>query len=188
MRNLLLFGLAILVLIALFGDGGLEVSPMVSPALDFAPNLEFKPAISYAPDRSVTTNNIETNIEHQTVIVQQPAPQYQGGEGVSIVDPAGGQCQPLPGETIVNGPHSHGECTVQDEAGNKFFLNASGARWLLASAPGVTATPLQPASAPTLEQMQAAYLRNGGRLPLTWSWFGEERKRRYLADRAETWK
>ena len=39
MKNLLLFGLAITVFIALFADGGLEVSPTVSPSLEFSPAL-----------------------------------------------------------------------------------------------------------------------------------------------------
>lgn len=196
MKNILLLGLAILVLIALFGDGGLEVSPSVSPSLDFKPALEFSPNVSYAPDRSVNTTNIETNIEHQTVIVQQPSEgilqrvQTLGRDesgGLTIIDPPGTTCTPLPGETIVNGPDIKGACTVQDAAGNRFFLNAVGSRWPLASTPGGNAGQLQPASEPNLEQMQAAYLRNGGSLPFNWSWFGEDRKRRYLADRAETW-
>lgn len=182
MKNLLLFGLAILVLIALFGDGGLEVSPTVSPSLEFSPALEFKPNVSYAPDRSVTTNNIETNIEHQTVIVQT-GPQPATTNGVTVIDPAGAYwCSPAAGETIVNGPDAKGACTVQDAAGNRFFLNAAGSRWPLANG-------LQP-QAPdlSLDQLQAAFLRNGGQLPWLWDTRSEAAQMDWLKEQAETWK
>jgi len=188
MKNILLLGLAVLLLIALFGDGGLEVSPTVSPSLKFSPNLEFSPNVSYAPDRSVNTTNIETNIEHQTVIIQQPATQHQSGGGVAIVDPAGTTCTPLPGETIVNGPDIKGACTVEDSAGNRFFLNASGSRWPLASTPGVASVqPLQPATELTLEQLQAAFLRNGGNLPYLWDFQTQAGQIDWLMEQAETW-
>ena len=187
MKNLLLFGLAITVLIALFGDGGLEVSPTVSPALEFSPNLEFKPNVSYAPDRSVNTTNIETNIEHQTVVVQAPPSSVTSGAvgGSSTVDPAYNLCQPAAGETIVDGPDGHGACTVQDASGNRFFINAAGVKWLL----GGTQTALQaPDAGLSLDQLQAAFLRNGGQLP----WFGDTRSEAaqmdWLKEQSETWK
>lgn len=207
MKNLLLFGLAITVLIALFGDGGLEVSPTVSPALKFSPNLEFKPNVSYAPDRSVNTTNIETNIEHQTVIVQAPAANGMGavdGHGVTLLDPSAPGATNLdcfglyPGERVYNGPDAQGACFVQNEQGQKFFVNRSGVRWLLngtvEQANGLTPlapapTPLSPADGgPTLDQMRAAFLRNGGELPFGWSWWAPYSQERWLKEQAATWK
>ena len=197
MKNLLLIIVGFLILVALFGDGGLEVSPTVSP--EISPSFDFSPNVGYAPDRSVT--NIETNIEHQTVVVQPATQSYQwnGQTGLSAttVDPPYRECDPLPGETIYEGPDGRGGCKVIDAQGNRFFINPAGSRWPLANDGGAIqqwveanrqGQALQPATEPTIEQMQAAYLRNGGRLPLTWSWFGEERKRRFLAGQAETWK
>lgn len=203
MKNLLLIIIGFLILVALFGDGGLEVSPTVSP--DFSPQFDFSPNVSYAPYRSVTTiesqTNIDTNIEHQTVIVQPVTPSYQwnGQTGLSAttVDPPYQECDPLPGETIYEGPDGRGGCKVVDAQGNRFFINPAGSRWPLESDGGAIqqwveanqqGQALQPATEPTVEQMQAAYLRNGGRLLLTWSWFGDERKRWFLADRPETWR
>ncbi len=184
MKNLLLFGLAILVLIALFGDGGLEVSPSVSPALKFSPNLEFKPNVSYAPDNSTT--HIDTNIEHQTIIVQQPAGMYQpsagAAAGVTLIDPPTQFCSPAAGEIIVGGPDAKGACTVQDAAGNKFFLNAAGSRWPLGNG-------LQPQGADlSLDQLQAAFLRNGGQLPWFWDTRSEAAQVDWLKEQSETWK
>jgi hypothetical protein len=197
MKNALLWFIGTLVVIAVFADGGLEVSPTVSP--EFSPSFEFAPNVQYSPDRSVT--NIDTNIEHQTVIVQPLTPSYQWNGQTSLsattVDPPYRECDPLPGETIYEGPDGRGGCKVVDEQGNRFFINPAGSRWPLESGGGAIQQwveanqqqqALQPATEPTVEQMQAAYLRNGGRLPLTWSWFGEERKRRFLASQAETWK
>ena len=189
MKNLLLFGLAITVLIALFGDGGLEVSPTVSPSLEFSPALEFKPNVSYAPDRSVTTNNIETNIEHQTVIVQAPPSSVTSGAAVggsSTVDPAYNLCQPSPGETIVDGPDGHGACTVQDANGQRFFVNAAGVKWLLGNAP--TAALQAPDNGLSLDQLQAAFLRNGGQLPWFWDTRSEAAQMDWLKEQSETWK
>jgi hypothetical protein len=207
MKNLLLIIVGFLLLVALFGDGGLEVSPTVAP--DFSPQFDFSPNVSYAPQTTTVEQqtNIDTNVEHQTVIVQ---PVVQGGYGWSgetglsatTVDPPYRECDPLPGETIYEGPDGRGGCKVIDEQGNRFFINPAGSRWPLANDGGAVqawveqnrangganGAALQPASSPSLEQMQAAYLRNGGSLPLTWSWFGEERKRRFLADRPETWR
>ena len=195
MKNLLLFGLAITVLIALFGDGGLEVSPTVSPALEFSPNLEFKPNVSYAPDRSVTTNNIETNIEHQTVIVQAPPSSVTSGAsvgGVGLIDsesPAGPGCTNLyPDEQIYNGPDLQGACFVQNAEGQKFFINRMGTRWLLGGSVA-DANGIQPQAADlSLDQLQAAFLRNGGQLPWFWDTRSEAAQMDWLKEQAETWK
>lgn len=185
MKDILLLALAILLAIALFADGGLEISPTVSPSLKFSPSVD----LQYNP--STTTierqTNIGTNIEHQTVVVQpvqvQPMP-----NGVTLVDPAFRLCQPLPGETITSGPDTKGACFVQDAAGNKFFLNAAGSRWPLAATPGGI-TPLQPQAADlSLDELQAAYLRNGGELPILWDFRSEAGKIEFLKARAETWR
>lgn len=186
MKNILLLGLAILVLIALFGDGGLEVSPTVSPALKFSPSVD----LQYSPSTTTieSQTNIGTNIEHQTVIVQ-PVQSVPQGSGVTLVEPVGGPgCQPLPGETITEGPDVKGACFVVDSAGNKFFLNAAGSRWPLAATPGGI-TPLQPQAADlSLDELQAAYLRNGGELPFLWDFRSEAGKIEFLKARAETWR
>lgn len=195
MKNLLLFGLAILVLIALFGDGGLEVSPTVSPSLEFKPALEFKPNVSYAPDRSVNTTNIETNIEHQTVIVQAPPSSVNSGAvggGVTVLDNesmTGPGCTNLyPGEKIYNGPDLQGACFVENEQGQKFFINIKGVRWLLGGSVA-EANGLQPQSADlSLDQLQAAFLRNGGQLPWFWDTRSEAAQVDWLKEQSETWK
>lgn len=195
MKNLLLFGLAILVLIALFGDGGLEVSPTVSPSLEFSPALEFKPNVSYAPDRSVTTNNIETNIENQTVIVQAPPSSVTSAAavgGVTLIDgesPAGPGCSNLyPGEQIYNGPDLQGACFVQNAEGQKFFINRMGTRWLLGGSVA-EANGIQPQAADlSLDQLQAAFLRNGGQLPWFWDTRSEAAQMDWLKEQSETWK
>ncbi len=195
MKNLLLFGLAILVLIALFGDGGLEVSPTVSPSLEFSPALEFKPNVSYAPDRSVTTNNIETNIEHQTVIVQAPPSSVNSGAatgGVTVLDNenmTGPGCTNLyPGEKIYNGPDLQGACFVENEQGQKFFINIKGTRWLLGGSVA-EANGIQPQGADlSLDQLQAAFLRNGGQLPWFWDTRSAAAQMDWLKEQSETWK
>jgi len=195
MKNLLLFGLAVTVFIALFADGGLEVSPTVSPALEFSPNLEFKPNVSYAPDRSVTTNNIETNIEHQTIIVQAPPSSVNDGAaagGVTLIDgesPAGPGCANLyPGEQIYNGPDLQGACFVQNAEGQKFFINRMGTRWLLGGSVA-DANGIQPQGADlSLDQLQAAFLRNGGQLPWFWDTRSEAAQMDWLKEQEATWK
>lgn len=210
MKNLLILALAVLVLIALFGDGGLEVSPR----LDFKPNLEFKPNVSYGTETTYTTRvdtyvESQTNIENQIVVMAPPASSGgggDGGQGVTLLDPAGGatnlDCFGLyPGERVYNGPDLQGACFVQNEQGQKFFVNRSGVRWLLngsledangAGAAVVVApapTPLAPADGgPTLEQLQAAFLRNGGQLPWFWDMRSEGAQIDWLKEQAETWK
>lgn len=121
MKNLLLITIGFLILVALFGDGGLEVSPTVSP--EIAPRFDFSPNVSYALDRSVT--NIDTNIEHQTVIVQPltPSSQWSGDTGLSAttVDTPYRECDPLPGETIYEGPDGRGGCKVVDSVRQSFL-------------------------------------------------------------------
>lgn len=122
MKNILIIALIVLALIAMFGDGGLEVSPTLSPALEFSPALEVDTSITYVP------THIDTNIEQQTVIM--PVTVAAPG-GSSTVDPEYNRCEPLPGETMVQKPDAKGACIVVDESGNKFFINAAGVRWLL---------------------------------------------------------
>ncbi len=198
MKNALLWFIGTLVVIAVFADGGLEVSPTVSP--EISPSFDFSPSVSYAPDRSVTT--IGTNIEHQTVIVQPLTPsfQWQGNEGLSAttVDPAYQRCQPLPGETIYEGPDGRGGCKVVDAQGNRFFINPAGSRWPLANDGGAIqqwveanqqGQGLQPQQADlTLDQLQAAFLRNGGSLPWLWDMRSESSQIDWLKEQGETWK
>lgn len=207
MKNALLWFIGTLVVIAVFADGGLEVSPTVSP--DFSPQFDFSPNVSYAPDRSVTTiesqTNIGTNVEHQTVIVQPLTPSYQwsGETGLSAttVDPPYRLCDPLPGETIYEGPDGRGGCKVVDSLGNRFFINPAGSRWPLANDGGAIqqwveanrqaqqTQPLQPQQADlTLDQLQAAFLRNGGSLPFLWDFQSEQSQIDWLKEQPESWK
>jgi hypothetical protein len=205
MKNALLWFIGTLVVIAVFADGGLEVSPTVSP--EFSPQFDFSPNLNYAPDRSVTTiesqTNIGTNVEHQTVIVQPLTPSYQwnGQTGLSAttVDPPYRECDPLPGETIYEGPDGRGGCKVVDSLGNRFFINPVGSRWPLGgdntlkeAVERLRATqgqPLQPQQADlTLDQLQAAFLRNGGSLPFLWDFQSEQSQIDWLKEQPESWK
>jgi hypothetical protein len=198
MKNFLLIIIGFTILIALFGDGGLEVSPTVSP--EISPSFDFSPSVSYAPDRSVT--NIETNIEHQTVIVQPLTPSFQwsGETGLSAttVDPPYRECDPLPGETIYEGPDGRGGCKVVDEQGNRFFINPRGDRWPLENGGGAIrqwveanrqaqGLQAQPADL-TLDQLQSAFLRNGGSLPWLWDMRSEQSQIDWLKEQPESWK
>lgn len=133
MKDILIIVLIVLALIAMFGDGGLEVSPTLAPAIEFSPALDLKSDINYTP------THIDTNIEQQTVIVQG-AQQYTGewvpaNGGVTVLDNesmTGPGCANLnPGEQIYNGPDLQGACFVVNEEGQKFFVNVKGVRWLL---------------------------------------------------------
>jgi hypothetical protein len=199
MKNALLWFIGTLVVIAVFADGGLEVSPTVSP--EISPSFDFSPSVQYAPDRSVT--NIGTNVEHQTVIVQpavQGGYQWSGETGLSAttVDPPYRECDPLPGETIYEGPDGRGGCKVVDEQGNRFFINPRGDRWPLENGGGAIqrsveasrqAQGLQPQAADlTLDQLQSAFLRNGGSLPWLWDMRSEQSQIDWLKEQGETWK
>lgn len=199
MKDFLLLIVIGLVLVVLFADGGLELSPTISPALDAALDVQ------YSPSSSVTTieqqTNIDTNIEHQLVVVQPPAPRSAPG-GVSLVDMGPGRCAVQPGD-VVESEQGNGACFVWN-AGQKYFINPNGNRWPVAAPPGPRPTdtrpddgstgpgelaPLAPPAAPpTLDQLQAAFLRNGGELPMLWSWRSDESKIRWLSERGESWR
>lgn len=209
MKDFLLLIVAGLVLVAIFADGGLELSPEISPAFDAALNVQ------YSPDRSTTTieqqTNIDTNIEHQLVVVQPPP---ESSKGVRLVDVGPGRCPAQPGD-IIEEEQGNGACVVVAD-GRRYFVNPSGGRWPLVDNSGLpgelvplpapttefptssagysfgilgTAAALQPPAAPpTLDQLQAAFLRNGGELPMLWSWRSEASQYEWLKGRAETWR
>lgn len=195
MKDFLLLIVAGLVLTVLFADGGLELSPTISPAFDAALNVQ------YSPDRSVTTiesqTNIDTNIEHQLVVVQPPAPQAAPG-GVSLVDVGPGRCAVQPGDTIES-EQGNGACFVQAADGLRYFINPNGNRWPVAEFPtdtrpddgrGLEPAPavlLAPGVPRTLEEMQVAFLRNGGELPWFWGLKSDDDKRAWLAKQEATW-
>lgn len=60
-----------------------------------------------------------------------PAAAPVASQGVTLVDPVGQWCAPLPGETVVGTPDAKGACVVVDGAGNRTFINAVGERWPL---------------------------------------------------------
>lgn len=188
MKDFLLLIVCGLVAVALFADGGLTFAP------DLAPALDAQLSVQYAPSRSVTTieqqTNIDTNIERQTVIYQAaPA----AAAGVNLVDMGPGRCAVQPGD-IIESEQGNGACFVAN-GGQRFFVNPNGNRWPvddgrgLAPLPTANAQPLQPAPAAlTLEQLQAAFLRNGGQLPWLWSLRSEASQYEWLSQRGETWR
>lgn len=196
MKDLLLWIVAGLVLVAVFGDGGLAFTPTISPALDA------QLSVQYAPDRSVTTieqqTNIDTNIERQqTTIVYQAAP-VGGGPGVNLVDAGPGRCATQVGD-VVESEQGNGACFVVNADGLRFFVNPNGNRWPVDNGATVDAAGggLQPLSTPaalvqpgelTVEQLQAAFLRNGGALPWFWNLRSDDDKRTWLTQRGETWR
>jgi hypothetical protein len=205
MKDIILIGIVLLIIIALFGDGGLTVSPELSPALNAALTVD------YSPDRRVTTieqqTNIDTNVEQQTIVVNtSPAaavamPSGGGGSTIANGRPAG-ECFTVPGDVIVM-QGSNGECQVLN-AGNRFFVSPAGTRsWLTAESAEPTAVQAPQAPATTVDdrwaalvpldeldtkQLLAAYQRNGGRLPLGFRLWTETEQRNWLAARAESWR
>ena len=193
MKDLLLWIVAGLVLVAVFGDGGLAFTPTISPALDA------QLSVQYAPDRSVTTieqqTNIDTNIERQqTTIVYQAAP-AGGGPGVNLVDAGPGRCATQVGD-VVESEQGNGACFVAN-AGQRYFVNPNGNRWPVDNGAAAAGGGLQPLATPaalvqpgelTIEQLQAAFLRNGGALPWFWNLRSDDDKRTWLTQQGETWR
>lgn len=186
MKDLLLWIVAGLVLVAVFGDGGLTVSPTISPSL--AGRLD----VVYSPSTTTTTieQHIDTNIERQIIYQAAPA----AGAGVNLVDVGPGRCATQVGD-VVEQEQGNGACFVAN-AGQRFFVNPNGNRWPVdnGAAGGLMALPT-PAAAPlsqpgelTVEQLQAAFLRNGGRLPWFWNMRSDDDKRTWLTQRGETWR
>ena len=194
MKDLLLWIVAGLVLVAILSGGGLSVSPTISPSL--AGRLD----VTYAPDQSVTTttveNHIATNIERQ--VIYQAAP--GAGAGVNLVDAGPGRCATQPGD-VVESEQGQGACYVIN-GGQRYFVNPNGNRWPVDNGAGAAAGaqpalvplatpgpgPLVPADPLSLEQLQAAFLRNGGELPALWNWHGAEYQRDWLSQQGATWR
>lgn len=191
MKDFILLIVAGLVLTVLFADGGLELSPTISPAFDAALNVQ------YSPDRSVTTTtiesqtNIDTNIEHQLVVVQ-PVPAQAAPGGVSLIDMGPGRCAVQPGD-VIESEQGNGACFVAN-GGQRYFINPNGARWPVDNGSGLAPAPtvapavlLAPDVPRTLEEMQVAFLRNGGELPWLWGLKSDDDKRAWLAKEDLTW-
>jgi hypothetical protein len=208
MKDLLLIGIVLFIIIALFGDGGLTVSPELSPDLRAALD------VNYAPDRSVTTTTIEQQIvgdyvENQTVVVQpaQPAAMPSGGGGGSTIANGrpGGECFLIPGDTVVV-RGSNAECQVVNN-GQRYFISPAGTRsWLgvqseeptslvQQQAPAAPATTsddrwaaLVPLDEVSTTQLRSNYERNGGQLPLGFRLWSDGEQRIWLAARSESWR
>lgn len=194
MKDFLLLIVGGAILVALFADGGgLELSPTISPALDA------QLSVQYAPSRSVTTienqTTIDTNIERQTVIYQ--AAPVGTGAGVSLVDAGPGRCAAQPGD-VIEQEQGNGACFVANN-GQRFFVNPNGNRWPVdngaavdAAGGGLMALPTPAAlvmpGVLTVEQLQAAFLRNGGALPWFWNMRSDDDKRTWLTQQSLTWK
>jgi len=205
MKDLLLIGIVIFVIIALFGDGGLEISPTISPSLDAATTFD----ITYAPDRSVETTTIEKQvlgdyIESQTVVMQPvPANGSVNVGGSALVDGRpGGECFTVPGDVVVEAG-GNGECYVIN-AGQKYFIGSGGMRsWLRAVDEVVPApTSIQippvsndgrwmatvPADEMTTAQFKENFKRNGGELPFGFRFWTDKEQRAWLSARPEAWR
>jgi len=201
MKDFLLLIVGGLVLVAVFGDGGLTFSPELSPAL----NAQLD--VRYEPDNSTTTieqqTNIDTNIEQQT-LVYQPAPLVRSA-GVNLVDAGPGRCAMQAGD-VLEQEQGNGACFVWNGS-RKYFINPNGNRWevatdgqpppAVAATVGVTTTRsagsgqttlLAPNVPRTLMEFQAAFLRNGGTLPSFWDWRSDDSKVRWLTQQGETWR
>ena len=195
MKDFLLLIIGGAILVAVFADGGLELSPTISPAFDA------RLAVEYSP--SVTTTNIETNIERQqTTIIYQDAPGAGAGSGeyvrgVNLVAGGPGRCATQPGDQIES-EQGNGACFVVASDGQRYFINPSGGRWPADDGRGAGAEPaLVPLATPaalvqpgelTLAQLQAAFLRNGGALPWFWNMRSDDDKRTWLTQQGETWR
>lgn len=195
MKDFLLLIVVGLVLVVLFADGGLELSPEISPAFDAAINVQ------YAPDRSVTTTtieqqtNIDTNIEQQLVVLQPPSMPGAAAApgGIGLIDMGPGRCAVQPGD-VVESEQGNGACFVAN-GGQRFFINPNGARWPVDDGRGLEPVPtaaqavlLAPDVPRTLEEMQVAFLRNGGELPWFWGLKSDDDKRAWLAKEPTTWR
>ncbi len=195
MKDFLLLIVGGLVLVAVFGDGGLSFTPTISPAFDANLNVQ------YSPDRSVTTTtieqqtNIDTNIERQQTTVIYQAPNTSAAPGVHLVEAGPGRCAAQPGD-VIESEQGNGACYVVNN-GRRFFVNPNGNRWEVSNQAATAgadaglmplATPLAPPDPPTLDQLQAAFLRNGGTLPGFWNWRSDDNKERWLEQQGETWK
>ena len=208
MKDLILIGIVLFLIVSLFADGGLEISPELSPALNAALD------VNYSPDRSVTTttieqqvnNYIERQVEHETVIINTApaAAAMPSGSTIANGRPAG-ECFLVPGDVVVI-QGSNGECQVIN-SGQRYFVSPAGTRsWLGAEsaaatvvqaprelvAPATTVDDRWAALVPLDEldtkQLLAAYQRNGGRLPLGFRLWTDKEQRNYLAARAESWR
>jgi hypothetical protein len=106
----------------------------------------------------------------------------------------------VPGDVVVM-QGSNGECQVIN-GGNRFFISPAGTRsWLVGQVAAPTAVVQAPATTVDdrwaalvpldeldTEQLKAAYLRNGGKLPFGFRLWTEIEQRNYLAARGVTWR
>lgn len=211
MKDFLLIVVVLFVIVALFGDGGLEISPTISPSLDAAFNTALD--VTYAPDRSVETTTIETQvlgdfIESQTLVMQpvSSVPRSNVG-GSSVLDGRpGGACFTVPGDVIVE-QGSNGECQVIN-ANQRYFVAPGGTRsWLrsqdqpeagvVVQPPSVQIPPVSndgrwmavlPLDQLTTAQMKENFKRNGGELPLGFRFWTDEEQRTWLTAKPEAWR
>lgn len=181
-------------LIVLFADGGFTFAPDLSPALDAQLNVD------YSSTKIEEQTLIDTNIEHQTVIVQAPPAAVAPG-GVHLVDVGPGRCAAQPGD-VIEQEQGNGACFVWN-GNRKYFINPNGNRWEVdatgeqpplsnaatSSTTVVTTTVLLSPDVPrTMLEMQAAFLRNGGELPWFWNLRSDDDKTRWLSQQEATWR
>lgn len=176
MKEFFWFVIGSLLIVGLMSGSGIESS------LEFNP--EFSPKVGYMPDNRVISidnlQQIDTNVENQYIIIGIGQTNTSSTDGVTTIDPDHRLCQPLPGETIYEGPDAKGACFVEDQSGNRYFLNAAGSRWPIDSSPGETDI-----GALSLEQLETAYVNAGGELPWSWNMKSEELKIEWLKQQLE---
>lgn len=197
MKDFLLLIVGGLVLVAVFGDGGLSFTPTISPALNAKLDVNYAPSTTTIEQQT----NIDTNIERQqTTVIYQAAPVGANPvPGVNLVDAGPGRCATQPGD-VIEQEQGNGACFVWN-GDRKFFINPNGNRWEVeatgqtppaaatSSTTVVTTTVLLAPNVPrTLPEFQAAFLRNGGTLPFFWNLHSDESKIQWLTQQGETWK
>lgn len=175
MKNLLLLIIGVFILVALFADGGLELSPNLSP--EMRAQLDFSPSVSYAP----STTNIASNIESQVIYEAPPTP-------LPTATPVA--CTPLADESIL-AYNADGSCVLLNtQTGQQWHFNTQGVRLPLGQP---TAPPngepvglytLKTHEALPLDELEAVFLRNGGQLPWLWDLRNDRSKLEWLKAQA----
>ena len=176
MKNFLLLIIGFFILVALFGDGGVEFSPSANTQIHFAPALSV--------DYSVQNNTFPVITPYATAI---PYTEQQMADlrALSAHLPHANNYGPT--VIIPNTP------TPLPPTPTRYSEEPLAIITLLPSQePSAIITPLAPVAAvvpgSSLEQLQAAFLRNGGELPWYWEFNDADDKMKWLKRQGETWK
>lgn len=198
MKTAFLWFVATIVLwVVFFGDRS-SVSTDVSTTL--APSADFQFSFDTSEGKTLVETQILTQINNyysvSTVRIETT------GLESTTVNPSYRLCDPLPDETIYDGPDGFGGCYVINPEGDRFFINPAGQRIPLGgddlqkAAEALSGMPesqkamlpLNPGKVYSTERMEEKFVQNGGILPLTWFFFSDEKRRDFLGGQPETWK